>query len=153
GNITYVLMNNLGYELGLALHTTQSGAQSVGIWFARITGLSMFLAYTGGFFTLIYSPLKTLIQLTPQEVRPTTITKINQHGIAANARWAQCIMVAVIIMLTSFGGSGASAFYNKLTLMANVSMTLPILFLAVAFPFFKNKKGLTRPFVIFKSKA
>jgi amino acid transporter len=37
--------------------------------------------------------------------------------------------------------------------MANVSMTLPYLFLALAFPFFKAKMDLERPFVMFKTKA
>lgn len=35
--------------------------------------------------------------------------------------------------------------------MANVSMTLPYLFLALAFPFFKARQDLDRPFVIFKT--
>lgn len=34
--------------------------------------------------------------------------------------------------------------------MANVSMTLPYLLLTIAFPFFKSKAHLDRPFVIFK---
>ncbi len=37
--------------------------------------------------------------------------------------------------------------------MANVSMTLPYLFLALAFPFFKARQDLERPFVLFKTKA
>jgi amino acid transporter len=37
--------------------------------------------------------------------------------------------------------------------MANVSMTLPYLFLTLAFPFFKAKQGLERPFVIFNTRA
>ncbi len=36
--------------------------------------------------------------------------------------------------------------------MANVSMTLPYLFLTIAFPFFKAKAHLDRPFVIFKNR-
>ena len=36
--------------------------------------------------------------------------------------------------------------------MANVSMTLPYLFLTIAFPFFKAKTHLDRPFVIFKNR-
>lgn len=43
---------------------------TVGVWFARITGLSMFLAYTGAFFTLSYSPLKAIIQGTPKRCGP-----------------------------------------------------------------------------------
>ena len=67
--------------------------------------------------------------------------------------WMQCLLVSAFILLVSFGGDTASAFYNKLTLMANVSMTLPYLFLALAFPFFKAKMDLERPFVIFKTKV
>lgn len=59
----------------------------------------------------------------------------------------------MFILLVSFGGDTASAFYNKLTLMANVSMTLPYLFLTLAFPFFKAKRNLDRPFVIFKHRG
>lgn len=126
---------------------------TLGVWFARITGLSMFLAYTGAFFTLSYSPLKAIIQGTPKALWPASVTKLNSTGMPANAMWAQCLLVSLFILLVSFGGDTASAFYNKLTLMANVSMTLPYLFLALAFPFFKFREGLERPFVIFKTKV
>jgi amino acid transporter len=58
----------------------------------------------------------------------------------ANAMWWQCLLVSVFILLVSFGGDTASAFYNKLTLMANVSMTLPYLFLTLAFPFLRRSR-------------
>ena len=146
GNITYVLMKSLGVTLGQAMHLTPEAAVAMGGWFARITGLSMFLAYTGAFFTLIYSPLKAIIQGTPKALWPAPMTHLNSAGMPANAMWMQCLLV-------SFGGGTASAFYNKLTLMANVSMTLPYLFLTLAFPFFKAKQDLDRPFVIFKTRA
>ncbi|MHC5251256.1 glutamate/gamma-aminobutyrate family transporter YjeM [Listeria kieliensis] len=152
GNITYVLMYNLGLELGNAFHASAETAQTVASIFARITGLSMFLAYTGAFFTLIYSPLKSIIQGTPKELWPKRVTKINKAGMPEFAMWIQCFIVVVIILIASFGGSNASAFYNKLTLMANVSMTLPYLFLSFAFPFFKKREGLERPFVAYKTK-
>lgn len=151
GNITYVLMTSLGATLGQALHLSPQAAALTGVWFARITGLSMFLAYTGAFFTLSYSPLKAIIQGTPKALWPTMMTKVNANGMPANAMWLQCLLVSLFILLVSFGGDTASAFYNKLTLMANVSMTLPYLFLAIAFPFFKAKADLDRPFVMFKS--
>ncbi|CZX05050.1 inner membrane transporter yjeM [Enterobacter hormaechei] len=81
------------------------------------------------------------------------MTQLNAAGMPANAMWMQCLLVCVFILLVSFGGDTASAFYNKLTLMANVSMTLPYLFLTLAFPFFKAKRDLERPFVIFKTRA
>lgn len=152
GNITYVLMKNLGMTLGQAMQLTPENAVTMGTWFARVTGLSMFLAYIGAFFTLIYSPLKAIIQGTPKALWPVAMTRLNANNMPANAMWMQCALVCLFILLVSFGGDTASAFYNKLTLMANVSMTLPYLFLALAFPFFKARQGLDRPFVIFKSR-
>ncbi|MEY6796650.1 glutamate/gamma-aminobutyrate family transporter YjeM [Citrobacter freundii] len=153
GNITYILMKSLGMTLGNALHLSTETAMVMGVWFARITGLSMFLAYTGAFFTLSYSPLKAIIQGTPKALWPAPMTKLNAVGMPTTAMWLQCLLVSLFILLVSFGGDTASAFYNKLTLMANVSMTLPYLFLALAFPFFKARPGLERPFVVFKTRA
>ena len=153
GNITYILMKSLGMTLGNALHLSPEAAITLGVWFARITGLSMFLAYTGAFFTLSYSPLKAIIQGTPKALWPAPMTRLNAVGMPAMAMWMQCLLVCLFILLVSFGGDTASAFYNKLTLMANVSMTLPYLFLALAFPFFKARTELERPFVIFKTRA
>ena len=152
GNITYVLMKSLGVTLGNALHLSPEASLSLGVWFARITGLSMFLAYTGAFFTLCYSPLKAIIQGTPKALWPEPMTRLNAMGMPSIAMWMQCGLVTVFILLVSFGGGTASAFFNKLTLMANVSMTLPYLFLALAFPFFKARQDLDRPFVIFKTR-
>ncbi|WP_314068385.1 glutamate/gamma-aminobutyrate family transporter YjeM [uncultured Vagococcus sp.] len=153
GNITYVMMSNLGIEFGKVLGMTSGSALVLGEWFARITGLSMFLAYTGAFFTLIYSPLKTLIQGTPKEIWPKKFTKMNDQGMPGYAMWVQAGMVLVIVALISFGGKGAQEFYNILTLMTNVAMTLPYLFLAGAFPAFKNKAELDHSFTIFKTKT
>ncbi|MGM9986396.1 MAG: glutamate/gamma-aminobutyrate family transporter YjeM [Bacillaceae bacterium] len=151
GNITYVLMKNLGLQFGKALGVTDATAVTMSIWFARLTGLSMFLAYTGAFFTLIYSPLKTIIQGTPKQLWPKKLVVLSKDGMPVYAMWIQCVIVAFIILLTSFGGEGASVFFKKLTLMTNVAMTLPILFLAFSFPKFKKNNKIEKPFIIFKT--
>ncbi|MGL4723732.1 MAG: glutamate/gamma-aminobutyrate family transporter YjeM [Scandinavium sp.] len=153
GNITYILMNSLGVSLGQALQLSPETSALCGVWFARVTGFSMFLAYTGAFFTLIYSPLKAIIEGTPKGMWPAAMTRSNAQEMPGNAMWLQCLLVSLFILLVSFGGETASAFYNKLTLMANVSLTLPYLFLALAFPWFKLREDLDRPFVIFKSRS
>jgi len=153
GNITYVLMYNLGLELGKAFNLSTHTADLIGIWFARITGLSMFLAYTGAFFTLIYAPLKTIIKGTPKYLWPTKFSDTNEKGMPVNAMWVQFAIVSIIIVLTSFGGQGASAFFNKITLMTNVSMTLPYIFLGIAYPMFKRNEQIDKPFQILKSNS
>lgn len=151
GNISYVMMNNLGYEFGRGIGLSQTTALTVGNWFARYTGIGMFLAYSGAFFTLTYSPLKTLIMGTPKKLWPEKFTQLNKNGMPSFAMWAQCALVVAIILLASFGTPDSSAFYRILTLMANVSMTLPYLFLIYAFPKFKKKTDLERPFEAFKN--
>ncbi|WP_211089051.1 glutamate/gamma-aminobutyrate family transporter YjeM [Levilactobacillus tujiorum] len=151
GNISYVMMRNLGDVLGQSLGLSAATSTTIGLWFARYTGLGMFLAYSGAFFTLTYSPLKTLILGTPKSMWPKKFTELNENDMPSYAMKLQCTVVIVIILLASFASTDASAFYNILTLMANVSMTLPYLFLVYAFPKFKHNHDIQKPFEVYKS--
>lgn len=151
-NVAYVVMNNLGYQVGISLGLSSAVAVSIGTWIARFAGLSMFLALTGAFFTLAYSPLKQLIEGTPKEMWPGKMGEI-EDGMPKKAMWVQCIVVAVIVVLVSFGGEGAQEFFAKLILMTNVAMTIPYMFISAAFIKFKNNDSIAKPFEIYKNKA
>lgn len=152
GNVTYVIIQNLGYALSHSMGSTESTALTVGIWFARFVGISMFLALTGAFFTLIYAPLKQLIEGTPDGLWPKYFTTV-RNGMPVNAMKAQAALVIVLIIFVSFGGESAAVFFDKLVIMTNVAMTIPYMFLAAAFPFFKSKKEITKPFTVYKSNT
>ncbi len=139
GNVVYVLMNNLGYQLGLGFGMSQASALTLGAWVARFVGLSMFLALAGAFFTLTYSPLKTLIQGSPKEIWPGKFGEL-KDGMPVNAMIVQAVIVIVMILVVSFGGEDAAAFFSILVLMTNVAMTIPYMFLSAAFPAFKKKQ-------------
>ena len=147
GIIIAAIVISIGYSLAIVLWGVSANWQQV--LGARSTNLGN-ITYV--LMTLSYSPLKAIIQGTPKALWPSVMTRLNVNGMPAAAMWLQCLLVGVFIVLVSFGGDSASAFYNKLTLMANVSMTLPYLFLTIAFPFFKAKTHLDRPFVIFKNR-
>lgn len=149
-NVTYIVMNNLGYRLGLALNTSDALAISIGRFLARITGLSMFLALTGAYFTLIYSPLKQLIEGSPTNLLPKKLTELKDN-MPFNAMLVQGLIVSILILIVSFGGDNASVFFNKLVTMTNVAMTIPYMFLSIAFIFFKSKESIYKPFTIYKS--
>lgn len=151
GNVTYILMNNLGVEFGSALGLSHATALTIGAWFARFAGLSMFMAYVGSFFVLTYSPLKSFILGSPKEVWPKRIVKLNTAGVPTLAVWLQAGLVVLFILGISFGGSNASELYQILTNMGNVSSTLPYVFLVAAFPIFKKLTDVKHPFVFFKS--
>ncbi|WP_425447651.1 glutamate/gamma-aminobutyrate family transporter YjeM [Dethiothermospora halolimnae] len=150
-NVAYVMMNNLGFELGQAFGLSEAISITMGDWIARYVGISMFLALSGAFFTLTYSPLKQVITGTPKELWPRSIAKL-KDGMPINAMWIQCTIVVIMIGLVSFGGDAASKFFNKLVLMTNVAMTLPYMFISGAFYSFKKKQEIKKPFEIYKSK-
>ncbi|NMM63573.1 glutamate/gamma-aminobutyrate family transporter YjeM [Clostridium sp. P21] len=152
GNVAYVVMQNLGYQLGKGFGLSQAASLTMGAWMARYMGLSMFLALTGAFFTLSYAPLKQLIEGTPKELWPGKMAEI-KDGMPKNAMWIQCIIVVVFIALVSFGGDAASKFFTILIEMTNVAMTVPYMFLSIAFIGFKKKKYIQKPFEVFKSNA
>ncbi len=153
GNITYVLMNNLGLVMGHAMNLSHGTSVLIGNVLARLTGLSMFMAYLGSFFVLVYSPLKSFIMGSSPKLWPKKMTHLNKAGVPAYSMWIQATVVAVFIFFVSFGGSAAKEFYQILTNMANVSTSAPYLFLIGAFPFFKKRTDLERPFVVYKNKV
>lgn len=150
GNVAYVIMKNLGYQLGHGLGFSEATSLTMAAWVARFVGLSMFLALTGAFFTLCYSPLKQIIEGTPAKLWPGKMGEV-KDGMPLNAMWIQCTIVVLFILLITFGGDAAAAFFNKLVLMTNVAMTLPYMFLSGAFASFKKKSGIYKPFEVFKS--
>lgn len=150
-NVAYVVMNNFGFTLGNAMGLSNAVAVQMGNWVARFVGLSMFLALTGAFFTLSYSPLKQLIEGTPSKLWPGKMAVIDKSGMPLNAMKIQTIIVGVMVLLISMGGKSAQAFFEMLVLMTNVAMTIPYLFLSVAFISFKKRKEIIKPFEVYKS--
>ena len=150
GNAGYVVMGNLGYALGNALGAKEATSAALAHGVARFVGISMFLALSGAFFTLMYSPLKQLIEGTPSELWPEKMGKMKK-GMPQNAMWIQAIIVCAMIALISFGGNTMSKFFDILVSMTNVAMTLPYMFLAFAFIPFKKNKDILKPFEIFKT--
>ncbi|MBW6408686.1 glutamate/gamma-aminobutyrate family transporter YjeM [Clostridium weizhouense] len=152
GNASYIVMANLGYSIGKAFGVSENTAIVLGKFVARYVGLSMFLALSGAFFTLMYSPLKQIIEGTPAKLWPGKVGE-TKDGLPINAMWIQATIVCIIIALVAFGGSSMAAFFNILVSMTNVAMTLPYVFVAIAFPYFKKKTKIKKPFVVFKTQG
>lgn len=150
GNVSYITMNQMGYQMGLAFGQSEQAARTFGGIISRYMGISMFLALTGAFFTLIFSPLKQLIGATPKSLWPKFMT-VEKNGIYVNAMKLQAACVIVLLAIVSFGGDSAKKFFEVLVSMTNVSMTLPYFFIAYSFISFKKNESIERPFVFFKN--
>ncbi|MDO4902914.1 MAG: glutamate/gamma-aminobutyrate family transporter YjeM [Limosilactobacillus sp.] len=151
GNVTYVSFNYLGIALGHALGWSNAAALTCGVVMVRIVALAQILGFLGALFILLYSPIKAFILGSNPELWPKKLVKLNKAGMPANAMWVQATIVSIIVFCVAFGGSAAQKFYLILTDMTNVSTCFPYIFLIGAFPFFKKKEGLERPFVAFKN--
>jgi len=150
GNAGYVVMGNLGYALGQAFGANAATSMAMAHGIARFVGISMFLALAGAFFTLMFSPLKQLIEGTPAKLWPGRLAEM-KDGMPQYAMWIQAAIVCVMIALISFGGETMSGFFDVLVAMTNVAMTLPYLFIAYAFIPFKKNKDIIKPFEMFKT--
>lgn len=154
GTVPYMVIQNLGEQVGKSIGLSSGGVRLMGQVFARYIGLSMLLAYMGAFFTLTYSPIKQIITGTPKKLWPGKLAELDDAGIPKRAMWLQFAIVAVIIILNFLTSSGgASQFFNILTYMANVSMTLPYILIVIAYWFFKKNKSINKPIEFFKSQS
>ena len=151
GNATYLIMNNLGYQLGAAFGASEAIAMELGSWTARIVGVSMVLSMAGAFFTLTYAPLKQLIAGCPEGLLPKGITEL-RDGMPVKAMMVQGVTAMVIILLVAFGGDAMAELFDVLVAMTNVAMTLPYMFISAAFIGFKKKEEIDKPYVVYKSK-
>ncbi|MCH4170123.1 MAG: glutamate/gamma-aminobutyrate family transporter YjeM [Lactobacillus sp.] len=133
GNAMYFLMFNLGHELGVALGLSTAGATILGQVFLRLTGLVLFWAYIGLIMTIAYAPLKSIITGTPTNFWPAFLSKENKFGVASKAVFGQGILICLLIGVVVFSSAHAVNLYNNLTLMTNVSRSIPYLIVALAF--------------------
>lgn len=155
GNVAYVLMNDLGNALGDAFGLSTRNTVFLGELFARYTGLSITFAYMGAFFTLLYAPLKQIIEGTPEKLWPKNYAKL-EKGMPKTAMKAQYLIVVaitIINMLLSLVNEGAATtFFDILTNMTNVSMSLPYVFIVFAYYRFKTDDTIEKSLEIFQSQ-
>jgi amino acid transporter len=152
GNASYVIMNNLGFQLGKVFGLGEAGCVAFGNGIARFMGISILCSLAGAVFTLIYAPLKQLIEGSPKGLLPEKFCKM-EDGMPKNAMRIQCGVVVVMDLLIGMGGDAMTQFFNILVSMTNVAMTLPYVFIAGAFIAFKRNKDIKKSFVIFKNST
>lgn len=138
GNVPYIVMQNLGYQLGLCAGLSGASALRAGAAMSHFVGISMFVAVTGAFFTDAFAPLKSLISGAPAGLWPGRLGRTNEHGVHEYAMWIQALVVIGFVALVAFGGKNTAGFYEILTLMNNVSCTLP--YILLAYPYVKFKR-------------
>ena len=106
GNITYVLMNNLGVVLGQTLGLSAQVSQFLGVLMTRFAGLGMFIGYVGAFFILVYSPIKSFILGSDPKLWPKKNDKLKQSRNASLFNVASSNDRLYLHLLSGFWGLG-----------------------------------------------
>ncbi len=151
GNFIYIVIKNLGYELGMALGFRESTCLQVGMFLMRYVGVSMFISLSAAMVIFSYAPLKQLIEGTPRQIWPKSFVRY-QRGTPISAMAFQTVVCIVLILTVSFGGNAATYLFDKLLLMTGISGAIPTIFLVSSFIIFRFIKKEGRTFVIYKNK-
>ncbi len=143
----YTIMDNLGNEIA---------GPALGQALMRFSGLGMFFSFLGAMITLMYAPLRQLIEATPKEFWPESFQKQNEEGMLTGALKAQAIIVIVILVAKGLGSlidqAGATALFENIVTMTNVAMTLPYLFLIWSWYKFRTSDKFTPGIILIKGK-
>jgi amino acid transporter len=105
----------------------------------RYTALTMFVAYLALLATITYAPLKVLLHAGGGRIFPAALLERNQNAIHFKAVRIQALLIGGFVICISAGIPLVTTLYNHLTLMTNLSRSLPYLIVALAYPFFKAK--------------
>ena len=151
GNVLYIFMRNLGYKLGLSMGMPVESALKIGSAFMRIVGISLLFCFLGAMFTMVYAPLKTLLDGAPKDMWPSFLTKKNERNMPQNAMWMQALIICLIIAIISIFGKGLANFFEILQLLSNIAQSIPYIFIVAAFPAFRRNENLNHEYKVFKS--
>lgn len=150
-NASYEIMKGLGIQLGKVFG--MANPDILGQFIVRYMALSLFLALSGAYLALLFGPLKQLLEGTPKEMWPGKLGVLDKNDVPKNALWAQWALVVVLIIIVAIFGGTKGTFYQNLTMMMNTAMTIPYVFVALAFIGFKKNDSIKKPFLMFKTKT
>lgn len=148
GNAVYEIMRRLGNSLGQTFGMQDPNV--LGIIIVRFMALCLVLALTGGFASYFYAPLKQLIEGTPDSYWPKSFATVNDR-VSKHAMYSQSAIMIVIIVIVALTGGIGGKFFNNITMMMNTAMTLPFVFISIAYIYFKKNESIKKPFIVFKS--
>lgn len=147
----FLIMGHLGDAI-----VGQEGS-ALGEFLTRFAGLGMFLSYIGALVALSYAPLKQMIDGAPEEFWPESFKQVNSNGVRTSAVKMQAVVVIIFIaaksILSLINPDGAAKLYELIITMTNVGMTIPYLFLIIAWFMFRSNDSLPKDIVIIKSKS
>lgn len=144
----FIIMENLGNELS---------GPVLGQILVRFSGLSMFFCYLGAMISIGYAAITQLVSGTPDKFWPKSFKERNENGILFHGVKMQAIVVIIFILVylafNFISPNSADGLFDLIINMTNVSITLPYIFLIIAWYYYRKNDNLKKDIIIFKSKG
>lgn len=140
GNLSYGLMAALATKLAVTFQLAPATTQLLVQVFIRLTAFTMFLSYIGLLVSISYTPLKAIVEGTSKHFLPDWLREKNKVGIVYRATWLQAACFACFVLFIRLLSAKPDFWYNQLTLMTNISRSIPYFLIACAFPFYRKKQ-------------
>lgn len=134
----YGLMALLSDEISQSFGLSVAHTNLLNQFYIRYTALTLFTAYIGLLATIGYAPLKVLISSTGSHFFHPSLLQKNRYGVLNRAINIQAGIISLFVFALSIGTPFISSLYNQLTLMTNLSRSLPYFLIALAYPYFKR---------------
>lgn len=151
GNAVYEIMRQLGVSIATTLGIDKN--YEFGLFFVRFLGLSLVLSMFGSFVSYFYAPLKQLIEGTPAEFWPESFRKDPDKDVPTSALYDQSAVMVIMIVIIALTGGVGGKFFNNITMMMNTALTIPFVFISMAYIRFRKRKDLIKPFIIIKNES
>ncbi|MGX7328699.1 amino acid permease [Enterococcus bulliens] len=147
GNLMYGLMGQLSLNIANLLGLSTSAAALLSIVFMRLTALTLFTAYISLLSILFFVPIRSLLE-SIRGMKGDDTTEESQKVQLKKALGLQALFIALFVFILSFQNQWAATLYNKLTIMTNISRSIPYLLVALSYPKFKQLYP-THPYLSF----
>lgn len=138
GNIMYGLMGQLSLNVCHLLHVDPEMTKLVYQIFIRLTALTLYTAYLGLLSVNSFTPLRSLIEGMRDNQFKFKAMQVDEQGISHKAVLYQGIALSIFVLLISLSQHYVANLYNQLTLMTNISRSIPYLLVALAYPAFRK---------------
>lgn len=138
GNIMYGLMGQLAVNLSECFHLSPTASSFIYQLFIRLTALTLYTAYLGLLAVISFTPLRSLIEGMRDSQFRFKDLRVDENGISHRAVFYQGIALSIFILLISLSQTYVGNLYNQLTLMTNISRSIPYLLVALAYPAFRR---------------
>lgn len=153
GNLMYGLMGQLALNISGTFHLSAGFSQLLLQVFLRLTALTLFTAYMSLLSIISYGPLQAITEGVKETKLRKYLHHKNKKGTLILPVLVQGIGLGLFVLVISFSQKTIGGFYNQLTLMTNISRSIPYLLVALSYPAFKRLYPVNKDLTVVNKKS